>query len=114
MADSNDVIDKVFLGNTGMLVSNLCFGTSVFGSQPHEIGRPAADDETAFKMLDRFVEAGGNWVDTADMYSYGQAEKIVGKWLQGKTRDKLVVTSKVGTWTDKSNVYITERRETSL
>jgi aryl-alcohol dehydrogenase-like predicted oxidoreductase len=46
-------------------------------------------------MLDCFIEAGGNFIDTADVYSQGISEEILGRWMQGKTRDDLVIATKV-------------------
>ena len=45
-------------------------------------GRPCSDDTMAYSLMDRFAELGGNWLDTANKYSHGQAEQIVGNWLQ--------------------------------
>ncbi len=76
-----------FLGRTGMQVSELCLGAMTFGRETTE--------ELSHRMLDRFVEAGGNFVDTADVYSTGTSEEIVGRWLKGKVRDDLVIATKV-------------------
>jgi aryl-alcohol dehydrogenase-like predicted oxidoreductase len=61
------------LGNSGCAVSELCLGTMTFGAETDEPG--------AHAQLDRFVEAGGNFVDTADVYSAGVSEEIIGRWL---------------------------------
>jgi aryl-alcohol dehydrogenase-like predicted oxidoreductase len=76
-----------FLGRTGMQVSELCMGAMTFGRETPE--------ELSHRMLDRFVEAGGNFVDTADVYSTGTSEEIVGHWLKGKARDDLIIATKV-------------------
>jgi aryl-alcohol dehydrogenase-like predicted oxidoreductase len=76
-----------YLGRTGLKVSELCLGTMTFGRE--------IDEETSHRLLDRFVEAGGNFVDTADVYSRGISEEIVGRWLKGKRRDELVIATKV-------------------
>jgi aryl-alcohol dehydrogenase-like predicted oxidoreductase len=76
-----------FLGNTGLRVSELCLGAMTFGRE--------ATQEDSYKMLDRFVQAGGNFIDTADVYSRGISEEIVGGWLKGKRRDDLVIATKV-------------------
>ncbi len=70
-----------------MQVSELCLGAMTFGRETTE--------ELSHRMLDRFVEAGGNFVDTADVYSTGTSEEIVGRWLKGKVRDDLVIATKV-------------------
>ncbi len=76
-----------YLGRTGLKVSELCLGAMTFGRE--------TDEADSHKMLDRFVEAGGNFIDTADIYSRGLSEEIVGQWLQGKNRDELVIATKV-------------------
>ncbi|NRF95973.1 aldo/keto reductase [Paenibacillus frigoriresistens] len=75
------------LGKTGLRVSELCLGAMTFGRETTE-----AD---SFAIMDRFVEAGGNFIDTADVYTRGASEEIVGKWLKGKHRDDLVIATKV-------------------
>lgn len=76
-----------FLGRTGMLVSELCLGAMTFG-------RETPEDES-YKMMDTFVEAGGNFIDSADVYSQGLSEEIVGRWLKNKRRDDFVIATKV-------------------
>ncbi len=76
-----------YLGRTGLKVSELCLGAMTFGRETSE-----AD---SFRMLDRFVQAGGNFIDTADVYSQGISEEILGRWLAGKRRDELVIATKV-------------------
>ena len=89
-------MQKRNLGRSGLEVSTLAFGGNVFGW--------TADEATSFKLLDRFVGEGFNFVDTADMYSKwvpgnkgGESETIIGKWLKksGK-REKVVIATKVG------------------
>ncbi|HEY9076090.1 MAG TPA: aldo/keto reductase [Anaerolineaceae bacterium] len=76
-----------FLGKTGLKVSELCLGAMTFGRETGE--------KESFAMLDRFVEAGGNFIDTADVYSTGISEEIVGKWLSNQPRDDYVIATKV-------------------
>ncbi|UCC64355.1 MAG: aldo/keto reductase [Anaerolineae bacterium] len=76
-----------FLGKTGLKVSELCLGAMTFGRESSE--------ELSYRMLDRFVEAGGNFIDTADVYSRGVSEEILGRWLKGKPRDDFVIATKV-------------------
>ncbi|MCK6628988.1 MAG: aldo/keto reductase [Anaerolineae bacterium] len=76
-----------FLGNTGLKVSELCLGAMTFGRE--------ADEAISRRILDRFVEAGGNFIDTADVYTQGASEEIVGRWLQGKNRDDFIIATKV-------------------
>lgn len=76
-----------YLGNTGLKVSELCLGTMTFGRE--------IDEKLSHHMLDKFVEAGGNFIDTADVYSTGVSEEITGRWLQEKSRDALIIATKV-------------------
>ncbi|WP_127753180.1 aldo/keto reductase [Devosia sp. 1566] len=76
------------LGNSGTVVSALCLGTMTFGSD--------ADEATSFALMDDYVEAGGNFLDTADVYTNGTSEEIIGRWLKSKggMADRLVIASK--------------------
>ncbi|GIF46418.1 aryl-alcohol dehydrogenase-like predicted oxidoreductase [Asanoa ferruginea] len=76
------------LGSTGTVVSTLCLGTMTFGNETDEAGSHA--------QLDRFVEAGGTFLDTADVYSRGISEEIIGRWLRSRpgVREKLVIATK--------------------
>jgi len=84
------------LGATGLDVSPLCLGTNVFGW--------TADEKTSFAILDAFVAAGFNFIDTADTYSRwvpghkgGESETIIGNWLKRTgNRSKVIVATKVG------------------
>ena len=74
------------LGATGLKVSELCLGCMTFGRE--------TDEHIARKILDRFVEVGGNFVDTANVYAAGASEEILGRIL-GERRKDLVVATKV-------------------
>jgi aryl-alcohol dehydrogenase-like predicted oxidoreductase len=74
------------LGNSGAVVSAYCLGTMTFGDE--------ADEATSFRLMDQYVEAGGNFLDTANVYSAGVSEEIVGRWLKGKQLRDLVITTK--------------------
>ncbi|MCW2903788.1 MAG: aldo/keto reductase [Streptosporangiaceae bacterium] len=76
------------LGGTGTVVSTLCLGTMTFGNE--------SDQHTSHAQLDRFVEHGGNFVDTADVYSRGTSEEIIGRWLAARPalRDQMVIATK--------------------
>ncbi len=76
-----------YLGRTGLKVSELCLGAMTFGRETSE--------RDSHKILDQFVEAGGNFIDTADVYIQGASEEIVGRWLKGKVRDDFVIATKV-------------------
>jgi aryl-alcohol dehydrogenase-like predicted oxidoreductase len=76
-----------FLGRTGLRVSALCLGAMTFGRE--------ADEADSRRLLDRFVEAGGTFIDTANVYGRGVSEEIVGRWLRDRPRDDLVIATKV-------------------
>ena len=76
-----------FVGRTGLQVSELCLGTMSFGD--------TTDEPTAHRILDAFADAGGTFIDTANVYNQGLSEEIVGRWLQGRDRDRFVVATKV-------------------
>ncbi|WP_130288893.1 aldo/keto reductase [Pseudonocardia sediminis] len=84
------------IGKTDLDVSGLCLGTNVFGW--------TADAEQSFALLDAYVEAGGNFLDSADSYmaraegnSGGESETIIGDWMAARgNRDEIVVATKVG------------------
>jgi aryl-alcohol dehydrogenase-like predicted oxidoreductase len=78
------------LGRSGLKVSELCLGTMGFGT---EAGW-GADKETSFAILDAFAAAGGNFVDTANMYKLGTSEKIIGEYMHNHDRDYFVVATK--------------------
>lgn len=80
------------LGTTGLKVSEICLGTMGFGT---EAGW-GADEATSFKILDKFAEAGGNFLDTANIYKSGTSEKIIGNYLNNMDidRDQFVVATK--------------------
>jgi aryl-alcohol dehydrogenase-like predicted oxidoreductase len=76
-----------YLGKTGLRVSELCLGTMTFGRETNETD--------SHSMMDAYAEAGGNFIDTADVYSSGVSEEIVGRWLKDQPREKWVVATKV-------------------
>jgi aryl-alcohol dehydrogenase-like predicted oxidoreductase len=76
------------LGRTGMQVSPLCLGAMMFGAW----GEP--DHDTSTRIIHRALDAGVNFVDTADVYSQGESEVIVGKALAGGRRDDVVLATK--------------------
>jgi aryl-alcohol dehydrogenase-like predicted oxidoreductase len=76
------------LGNSGAVVSDYALGTMTFGAE--------ATEETSHAILDDYVAAGGNFVDTADVYSAGVSEEIIGRWLakRPEAKDQVVVATK--------------------
>lgn len=89
-------MEKRRLGNSSLEVSRLCFGGNVFGW--------TVDQSTSFKLLDAFLGAGFNFVDTADSYSTwvpghrgGESETVIGNWFKARgNRDKVILATKVG------------------
>jgi aryl-alcohol dehydrogenase-like predicted oxidoreductase len=88
------------LGKSSLSVAPLAFGGNVFGW--------SADEKRSFELLDAFVDAGGNLIDTADAYSAwvpgnrgGESETIIGNWLkQSGKRDQVVIATKVAKWAE--------------
>jgi aryl-alcohol dehydrogenase-like predicted oxidoreductase len=103
-----------FMGRTGLKVSELCMGTQTFGW--------VTEESTAHRMADAFVEAGGNFFDTSNIYNQGLSETILGNWLKSRgTRSQLVIATKVFFPTGEgpndtglSRKHIFEQIETSL
>lgn len=76
-----------YLGITGLRVSELCLGAMTFGRE--------TSAAVSRQMMDYFVDAGGNFIDTANVYSQGASEEIVGRWLQDQRREDFVIATKV-------------------
>jgi aryl-alcohol dehydrogenase-like predicted oxidoreductase len=77
-----------FMGRTGLKVSEICLGTQTFGW--------GADEPTAHALADRYVDAGGNFFDTSNIYNKGESERMLGSWLKSRgSRPRLVIASKV-------------------
>jgi aryl-alcohol dehydrogenase-like predicted oxidoreductase len=100
---------KRLLGRTGVLVSEFALGTMTFGQE--------ADEQAAGQILDRYVEMGGNLVDTADVYPpvgpKGTSEQIIGRWLQQRpgARDSILLATKCrGRMDDSGNAEGLSRR----
>jgi aryl-alcohol dehydrogenase-like predicted oxidoreductase len=89
------------LGNSPLSIAPLAFCGNVFGW--------SADEKRSFELLDAFVDAGGNLIDTADVYPAwvpgnrgGESETIIGKWLrQSGKRDRVVISTKVAKWAEQ-------------
>jgi aryl-alcohol dehydrogenase-like predicted oxidoreductase len=93
------------LGRTGIQVSPLCLGAMMFGSW----GNP--DHDESVRIIHRALDAGINFIDTADVYSRGESEEIVAKALAGGRRDNVVLATKVhGTMGDDPNERGNSRR----
>lgn len=80
------------LGRSGLAVSPLALGTMTFGA-----GRWGADEPTARRIFDAYVDAGGNFLETADVYSGGESEAMLGRFLAASgRRDRMVIATKSG------------------
>jgi aryl-alcohol dehydrogenase-like predicted oxidoreductase len=98
-------MDHRTLGRTGVRVSPLCLGAMMFGAWGN------TDHEDSIRIIHRALEAGINFIDTADVYSRGESEEIVGKALTGGRRDNVVLATKVhGTMGDDPNEFGNSRR----
>jgi aryl-alcohol dehydrogenase-like predicted oxidoreductase len=93
------------LGRTGVKVSPLCLGAMMFGAWGN------TDHDDSIRIIHRALDAGINFVDTADVYSRGESEEIVGKALSGGRRDDVVLATKVhGKMGDDPNEFGNTRR----
>jgi aryl-alcohol dehydrogenase (NADP+) len=81
-------MDYRTLGTSGIVVTEQALGTMTFGAE--------ADEGTSHSILNAFIEAGGNFIDTADVYSTGASESIIGRWLSAHPteRDQVVIATK--------------------
>ncbi len=92
---------RIVIPNTQLSVYPLCLGGNVFGW--------SADERQSFDVLDAYVEAGGNFIDTADVYSEwkegnsgGESETIIGNWMKSRgNRHDLVIATKVSMWSNR-------------
>lgn len=87
------------LGRSGLKVSELCLGTMGFGTESGW----GADKELSFRIMERFGEAGGNFLDTANRYQNGTSEKIIGEFLTQQDRDYWVLATKYSLYDNQSN-----------
>ncbi len=79
-------MEYIYLNSTGLKVSRMCLGTMTFGGQ--------ADEKQSIRMVDCAIDGGVNFIDTANIYTKGESERITGKALKGK-RDDIVLATKV-------------------
>src|SRR5947209_13419598 len=92
-------------GRTGMKVSPLCLGAMMFGAW----GNP--DHEDSIRIIHRALDAGINFIDTADVYARGESEEIVGEALAGGRRENVILATKVhGTMGDDPTEFGNSRR----
>ena len=98
-------MDYRALGRTGVQVSPLCLGAMMFGDWGNR------DHDDSIRIIHRALDAGINFIDTADVYSRGESEEIVGKALAGGRRDDVILATKVhGTMRDDPNQFGNSRR----
>lgn len=77
------------LGRSKLEIAPLMLGSNVIGRM--------IDEPTAFAVLDAYIEAGGNCIDTADVYSSGESETIIGRWMRARgNRDRVIIATKLG------------------
>ena len=88
---SRNLNDYVTLGRSGLRVSPVCLGTMTFGN---EWGW-GSEEQTARAVFDHYVDGGGNFIDTADLYTEGHSEELVGQFIGERgLRDQLVLATK--------------------
>jgi aryl-alcohol dehydrogenase-like predicted oxidoreductase len=87
-------IDDVALGSTGLTVSELPFGTWRFGREAPD-GSMEIDRKRGLELLDAYDDAGGYFIDTADVYGGGDSEEWIGDWLADRDRADYVIASKI-------------------
>jgi len=87
---TSTIMKYKLLGRSGLKVSELCLGTMGFGT---EAGW-GADKESSFGIMDAFANAGGNFLDTANVYKLGTSEKIIGEYISNHDRDYFVLATK--------------------
>jgi aryl-alcohol dehydrogenase-like predicted oxidoreductase len=92
------------LGRTGMYVSPLCLGAMMFGDWGNK------DENESIRIIHRALDSGLNFIDTADVYSRGESEEIVGKALKGRRDDVVLATKVHGTMGDDPNQFGNSRR----
>ncbi|HMG62389.1 MAG TPA: aldo/keto reductase [Streptosporangiaceae bacterium] len=92
------------LGTTGVRVSPLCLGAMMFGAWGNR------DHDDSIRIIDRAIDAGINFIDTADVYSAGESEQIVGKALAGKRENIVLATKAHASMGDDPNMRGSSRR----
>lgn len=87
------------LGRSGLKVSELCLGTMGFGTE----GGWGADKNTSFELMETYANAGGNFLDTANIYKLGTSEKIIGEFINPRDRDYWVLATKYSLKDNETN-----------
>ncbi|VTP96142.1 aldo/keto reductase [Sphingobacterium daejeonense] len=98
---------KITINNTDLEIAPVCFGGNVFGW--------TLDENQSFDILDKYIDLGFNFIDTADTYVWwvngtgGQSEEIIGKWIKSRnSRDKIIIATKVGSETKEHGFDISK------
>ncbi len=94
MSDSDDGLGFVQFGDTGLQTSELQFGTWRFGKETEE-GNVEIGEKRAKTLLDAYADAGGRYIDTADVYGGGKSEEWIGDWLADRDRERYTIASKI-------------------
>ena len=86
-----------FLGNTGVVVSEICFGTMTFGGTGYWEAIGQLQQQSVNELMKVVIDSGINFIDTANVYSFGESEKLLGQSLKdlGISRNELVIATKV-------------------
>src|SRR5919199_1266094 len=96
MKSEEDHVEYTKLGNTGMDVSRICLGCMGFGDAERWIHKWVLDEENSRPIIKQAVELGINFFDTANVYSIGRSEEILGRALKDfASRDEVVIATKV-------------------
>ncbi|MUV59660.1 aldo/keto reductase [Halobacterium sp. CBA1126] len=93
MSDSEE-LGFVQFGDTGLQTSELQFGTWRFGRETEE-GTVEIGEKRAKRLLDAYADAGGRYIDTADVYGEGKSEEWIGDWLADRDRERYTIASKI-------------------
>lgn len=96
------------LGTSGTIVTAYCLGTMTFGAE--------ADEAASHKLLDDYFAWGGNFIDTADVYSAGVSEEIIGRWLKARPTEALqaIIATKVDSRWEQARTTSDFRDDISL
>uniref|UniRef100_A0A5K1JSG3 Cell surface hydrophobicity-associated protein n=1 Tax=Ganoderma boninense TaxID=34458 RepID=A0A5K1JSG3_9APHY len=94
----------------GIHVSPLCLGGMSIGDKWDKFGMGSMDKEASFRLLDAYFDAGGNFIDTANLYQDGTSEEFIGEWAEARgIRDQLVLATKYGNNNQRGNDSIAQK-----
>ncbi len=95
MSDNQQNMKYRLLGRTGLWVSELCLGTMTFAGKGFWEVVGTQGQDLANEIVARSIDAGINFIDTANVYSFGESETMLGKAIKGRARDELIIATKV-------------------